>query len=263
VLSERSVLFDRAAALRDDGQLEAAVAVAKDLLALVPDDAGAWEILGTILCALCRYEDAVSAYSSAIGRAASLPDERPSMDMGIASPWYNRAALYACLGRQDMALADLRQAVDRAPGWAEIVLSDKRFQSLSADPALQWIVEQGCTTARKARTLALARGLGEVRDSAAELFDVSKEFASPSLTEHVRAIVFDAMNEVTAQSAGEDVERQVEYAFARLAEVLADQGVASPEAKLTQRTAHGLINLALLFHLHDLVDRLGEGPWWD
>jgi tetratricopeptide (TPR) repeat protein len=262
-MSDWSALHDHALSLRDSGQLEQALAAANSLVAQAPNDPNAWEVLGTILIELRRHEDAVNAYSAAINCAARLPDERPSTSLGAASPWYNRAAQYARLGRRDEAIVDLSKAVKREPSWADIVPSDERFQSLTADPELQRIVEQGRAVARRAEILARDRALDVAREEAAELFERSKEFTSPDLTEHVQGIAFDVLNAVTAQSPGEQVARRVEHAFARLAEVLANQGAESPEARVIQRTAHRLIGVALLFHLHDLVDRLREGPWWD
>jgi tetratricopeptide (TPR) repeat protein len=143
------LLRNRTVALRETGQLDQALASANRLAAAAPDHAGSWEILGTILIALGRHEDAINAYSEAIRRSTDAPSDHPILTHDFASPWYNRAALHALLGQRAEAIVDLRQALTLAPAWADAVPFDERFQRLAADDELQRLVEEGRVAAQE------------------------------------------------------------------------------------------------------------------
>lgn len=142
------LLRNRTVALRELGRLEEARASADRLVAAAPDQPRSWETLGTVLIALGRHEDAINAYSEAIGRSAAAPPDHLLLAHGFASPWYNRAAEHALLGHRAESLSDLRQALAFAPMWADAVLSDKRFQRLTGDDEIQRMVGEGRTAAR-------------------------------------------------------------------------------------------------------------------
>jgi hypothetical protein len=96
-----------------------------------------------LLSALGRHADALVAHGEAIARSEGPPPEEPILAHSFASPWYNRAADLAILGRRDDALADLRRAITLAPSWAEDVISDERFLRLADDNELQRMIAEG------------------------------------------------------------------------------------------------------------------------
>ncbi|WP_170229422.1 tetratricopeptide repeat protein [Polyangium fumosum] len=136
------LLRERTVALREAGRLDEALASAERLVNTYPDQSLSWEMLGTVLTALYRYEDALKVYDRAIQQSKGVPPDEPILARGFASPWYNRAALLALLGHRDEAVADLRYALNLSPDWYSAVFLDERFQELCTDQELQRLVDQ-------------------------------------------------------------------------------------------------------------------------
>jgi predicted O-linked N-acetylglucosamine transferase (SPINDLY family) len=76
------------------------------MLAVHPEHAGAWFMLGNALCGLKRYRRGIASYEAAL---ALLPDN--------TSAWRKRAAALAALGRK-AALPDAARAPKDAQAWA-------------------------------------------------------------------------------------------------------------------------------------------------
>ncbi|WP_437981650.1 tetratricopeptide repeat protein [Sorangium sp. So ce117] len=155
------LLRKRTVALRDVGRLDEALASADRLVAAAPDEPRSWEILGTVLFELSRHDDVINAYTAAIECSVQAPPEHSILAGLFASPWYNRAAVYALLGQRAEAVADLRQALAVAPSWAEAVLFDERFKGLTADGELQRLVEEGRAAAQACQQQNLDDGKAE------------------------------------------------------------------------------------------------------
>ena len=103
-------LYDRAVALADEGDVDEALEVYREVVRLDPRHADAWINLGVILDDRCEAEEALTCYAKAI---AIAPDD--------AVAWSNRGNSFAQLARFSEAIA----CFDKA-----IALGDARSQQL-------------------------------------------------------------------------------------------------------------------------------------
>lgn len=262
-MTTKFALLKDAAGLRDAGELEAALKLAQQHVAGAPEDPFGWEFLGTLLTSLDRHDDALNSYGEAIRRATTSPNTRPSTSLSAGSPWYSRAVEYTRVGRRTEAIADFAEAIGRAPEWANILASDAQVQALCGDDELRRLIEDGRVDAHQLVLSDREAALREERDAATELFDMSKQFASPEVVKRVQGIVANVFEGLTARSTGEDAAQLLRGALARLAEVLASHLPDSPETRVTQRAGHNLFHVALIYGLHDLIDRaIEEDPWY-
>jgi tetratricopeptide (TPR) repeat protein len=255
--------LDHVIALRDGGQLDAALLEANALIAASPEEPRLWAVLGTVLAELGRREDAIVAYSEAIARVPGLPEEHPLSGWGFGILWYNRAGEHARLGHHAEALADVKEAVARSPALADALASDDSFRDFVSHQEFQQLIERGRLSEQRNESLRRESTLRGLREEALEILDGSKRFTSLEVVECGRRIVLGAMDAITAQSSDDEVTRLLESAFASLVEIFSKSAPRSPEAVLCQRMAQRLIRVAILFHLSYIVEQQDAGPWYD
>lgn len=107
-------LLERAAALREAGRVEEAIAAYQQALALEPDAPDSWYNLGWLLRRAGRHEAALAAYAEALRRGAGGPEEIH----------LNRAVILADhLARPDEARAELDAALAANPSYVPALLN--------------------------------------------------------------------------------------------------------------------------------------------
>lgn len=93
----------------------------------------AWFSLGTALGKVQRYDEAIAAYDKATGL-------KP--DFYLA--WFGKARVYAAQNELDLALDNLRQAIDLNPDKCrEVARTDSVFEGLRSEAAFKQLVEIG------------------------------------------------------------------------------------------------------------------------
>jgi tetratricopeptide (TPR) repeat protein len=110
--------YQRAVALHQAGDLEAAVSAYREVLGLEPTNPAAQSNLGAALAALGRYAEAIAAYQAALSRV-----DNPGIRYNLALAWYKSGDLT----RAAEALQTLR-ATDPDDLRATLLLADCRFR---------------------------------------------------------------------------------------------------------------------------------------
>src|SRR5690606_31899458 len=117
--SESSVVERLTRRSYDEQDWDRAAELADELVALDPDCAIGWQIRANAHIFALRHELAVDACSDAITnleRIHAAADEDDTIFLGTdprATMYFNRACVLAKLGRRELALDDLREAIRR------------------------------------------------------------------------------------------------------------------------------------------------------
>lgn len=118
--------------LRAEGDFEAALVQSELALRYMPGDISPLNNHANLLVDLERYDEAEVYFRRAI---ESFP-EHPK-------PYYNLACLYAILGRNDDALANLTEAFTRSDALRLEAIADLDFAGLREDPRFEALVRRG------------------------------------------------------------------------------------------------------------------------
>lgn len=146
--SESSVVERLTRRSYDEQDWDRAAELADELVALDPDCAIGWQIRANAHIFALRHELAVDACSDAITnleRIHAAADEDDTIFLGTdprATMYFNRACVLAKLGRRELALDDLREAIRRDAQFAEDAPADDYFEALFDDPEFLAICAQ-------------------------------------------------------------------------------------------------------------------------
>ncbi|MGE5571661.1 MAG: tetratricopeptide repeat protein [Bacteroidota bacterium] len=92
----------------DSGDYEEAERLLTRITLERPDDASAWDMLGNVLLAMGKNDEALAAYDKAV-----------SADPEYAHTYYDRGSLFLNADDYDRAIPDLRKAVELGPEYAD------------------------------------------------------------------------------------------------------------------------------------------------
>jgi len=115
--------------LRSEGRAKEAEKEALEAIRLDPGDTAAHNNYANLLVQQERYQEAEKEYRLA---ASANPNH--------AKPCYNLACLYSLMGKKDEALANLREALKRAPSLRTQASADKDLDAIRENPEFQKMV---------------------------------------------------------------------------------------------------------------------------
>jgi tetratricopeptide (TPR) repeat protein len=266
-MDDKVELLGRACELRDAGKLDAALEVAHRVVSLDPEYPFGWEFLGGLFGQLGQHYEALNSYTQAI-RCANSCSAKAQPTKGAdclspGSPWYSRATEYARVGQRSEAIADLTEAIRRAPGWVKLLSSDENFQVLAGDIELNRLIDDGLVQLRALELSTREEALRRIQLDSEELCDTFGTATSPELVGQLRSLLIGVFGALTASSTAEEAAPVISAAFLKLTELLARYDVDTRETRLVQRTGQELVPVALVFGLHDIFQlQLERGPWF-
>jgi superkiller protein 3 len=92
-----------------------------------PDCYYAWNYRGVVLNKLGRYEEALQSFEKSLNHKHQNPNA-----------WYGKASTYALCGQVNLALSNLRRAIELSPNlYRVMVQTDASFNSLRQHPSFQ------------------------------------------------------------------------------------------------------------------------------
>lgn len=124
-------LYNKGKTLEKLGQLEQAIATYDAALAIKPDLHEALNNKGRALDELGQYEAAISAYDAAL---AIKPDS--------ANAFYNRACCYGLQSKLDLAIADLKSAIELDAKYRQMAKTDTDFDEIRDDERFQQLLSE-------------------------------------------------------------------------------------------------------------------------
>lgn len=118
--------------LRAEGRFEEALEPAQMALKYMPNDISSLNNYANLLLDMKRYEEAEDYFRRAIGKFPEHP-----------TPYYNLACLYALVGKREQALENLQEAFQRTDALRYEALNDADLASLHDDPEFLRLVHRG------------------------------------------------------------------------------------------------------------------------
>lgn len=122
-----------------------AISALESLSELVPNDGSTWHFLSYVRIAEGQYEQALTSL-----------DRQQGLGHRVEVAEYNRACVYALLGRSDAAVAALSRAVDAGFKDYGLVQEDPDLTSVRNEPGYREVVERVIRPARLERELQVA-----------------------------------------------------------------------------------------------------------
>ncbi|MBR8841025.1 MAG: tetratricopeptide repeat protein [Stigonema ocellatum SAG 48.90 = DSM 106950] len=127
--NDDDALYNKGNALIDKERYPEAIAAYDKALELKPDRVSAWFNKGFALYYLKRYPEALAAYDKAL-------EFQPNDD----NLWYNKACCYALQGNVDLALENLRVAINLNIECIETAKNDSDFEIIRANESFRGLI---------------------------------------------------------------------------------------------------------------------------
>jgi tetratricopeptide (TPR) repeat protein len=123
--------YNRGIALRNLGRLEEAIASFDEALKIKPDKHEAWDIRGMELLKLGRYDEAILSCDKCL-------EIKPN----YANAYYNKACVYALQENIDLAIENLKQAINLDSEYLEMAKTDTDFDKIRNTLSFQALIAE-------------------------------------------------------------------------------------------------------------------------
>lgn len=120
------VYLKQASELFREGQFQESIALYDRALQANPELELAWLERGMAFTKLQKYEDAIASFNKALQLNSNSPD-----------PWYEKARCYALKNDPDLAVDNLKQAINRDTSKRETAKKDPDFQAIRGDEMVE------------------------------------------------------------------------------------------------------------------------------